>query len=107
MTESGPPPETETDQATNVETPRRKFRWKWGLAILLLGITAIVFNWFRLAPDRTYQVFSVYEGIRNILVGLIIWWLFFSGIVWKRRFQGLGGAALLFVLFFGLLRVES
>ena len=107
MNESGPQTEPEVDQATSVEIPRRTFRWKWGLAILLLGIAAIIFNWFRLAPDRTYQVFSVYEGIRNILVGLLIWWLLFSGLAWKTRFQGLGGAVLAFVLFFGLLRVES
>ena len=107
MNESGPQTEPEVDQATSVEIPRRTFRWKWGLAILLLGIAAIIFNWFRLAPDRTYQVFSVYEGIRNILVGLFIWWLLFSGLAWKTRFQGLGGAVLAFVLFFGLLRVES
>ncbi|HCO22798.1 MAG: hypothetical protein CME31_03960, partial [Gimesia sp.] len=89
MNESGPQTEPEVDQATSVEIPRRTFRWKWGLAILLLGIAAIIFNWFRLAPDRTYQVFSVYEGIRNILVGLLIWWLLFSGLAWKTRFQGL------------------
>ncbi|WP_298868110.1 PQQ-binding-like beta-propeller repeat protein [uncultured Gimesia sp.] len=85
----------------------RKLRWKWGLGIFLVGIGAIFFQWFRLAPDRTYQVFAVYFGIRNIVVGLLIWWLLISGVAWKMRFQGLLGAVLFFVLFFSLLRVES
>ncbi|WP_417390091.1 PQQ-binding-like beta-propeller repeat protein [Gimesia sp.] len=107
MSESGLEADPKVDQATTVETPRRKFRWKWGLAILVLGIAVIFFDWIRLAPDRTYQVFAVYKGIRNILLGLFLWWLLFSGLAWKTRFKGLGGAALVFVLFFGLVRVES
>lgn len=107
MSEGGTQTEAELDQATSVDTPRHTFRWKWGLGILLLGIAAIFFRWFQLAPDRTYQVFAVYEGIRNILVGLFIWWLLFSGLAWKTRFKGLGLAGFAFVLFFGLLRVES
>ncbi len=107
MSESGLETDPEVDQATTVETPRQKFRWKWGLAILVLGISVIFIDWFRLAPDRTYQVFAVYKGIRNILLGLFLWWLLFSGLAWKTRFKGLGGAVLVCMLFFGLVRVES
>ncbi len=67
----------------------------------------MVIQWFRLAPDRTYQVFAVYSGIRNILIGLLIWLLFISGISWKARFKGLFGAVAVFALFFFLVRVES
>ncbi|HBL42795.1 hypothetical protein, partial [uncultured Gimesia sp.] len=98
MSERGRETDPGVDQATTVETPRRKFRWKWGLAILVLGIAVIFIDWFRLAPDRTYQVFAVYKGIRNILLGLFLWWLLFSGLAWKTRFKGLGGAVLVFVL---------
>jgi len=87
--------------------PARKLRWKWGLGIFLLGIAAIFYQWFKLAPDRTYQVFAVYFGIRNILVGMLIWWLFISGVAWKTRFKGLLGAVAAFALLFGLFRVES
>lgn len=92
---------------TSSQRPTRKLRWKWGLGILLVGIAGIFFQWFRLAPDRTYQVFAVYFGIRNIVVGLLIWWLLISGVSWKTRFKGLLGSVLFFVLFFTLFRVES
>lgn len=102
------PADTETTvPAETTERPVRRLRWKWGLAVLVIGIAAMVIQWFRLAPDRTYQVFSVYEGIRNLVVGLLIWWLFVSGVAWKTRFKGLLGAVLAFVLFFTVVRVES
>lgn len=102
------PADTETAVAAETtKRPARRLRWKWGLAVLVIGIAAMVIQWFRLAPDRTYQVFSVYEGIRNLVVGLLIWWLFVSGVAWKTRFKGLLGAVLAFVLFFTVVRVES
>ncbi|MEQ9068446.1 MAG: hypothetical protein RLO18_17045, partial [Gimesia chilikensis] len=102
------PADTETAvPAETIERPARRLRWKWGLAVLVIGIAAMVIQWFRLAPDRTFQVFSVYEGIRNLVVGLLIWWLFVSGVAWKTRFKGLLGAVLAFVLFFTVVRVES
>ncbi len=102
------PADTETAvPAETTERPARRLRWKWGLAVLVIGIAAMVIQWFRLAPDRTYQVFSVYEGIRNLVVGLLIWWMFVSGVAWKTRFKGLFGAVLAFVLFFTVVRVES
>lgn len=87
--------------------PTRQLRWKWGLGILVVGIAAIFYQWFQLAPDRTYQVFAVYFGIRNILIGMLIWWMLISGVAWKTRFKGLLGTVLFFVLFFSVLRVES
>ncbi len=97
----------ESHQASPQPIPIRKLRWKWGLAILFAGIGFTIYQWFQLAPDRTYQVFAVYGGIRNIFLGLLIWWLFISGVSWKARFKGLLGTVLVFVLFFSLLRVES
>ncbi|WP_339735044.1 PQQ-binding-like beta-propeller repeat protein [uncultured Gimesia sp.] len=87
--------------------PKRKLRWKWGLGILLLGIATVIYRWFQLAPDRTYQVFSVYFGICYILVGMLFWWMLISGVAWKTRFKGLIGTVLVFVLFFSLFRVEG
>ncbi|MEQ8851785.1 PQQ-binding-like beta-propeller repeat protein [Gimesia sp.] len=102
------PADTETAvPAETTERPARRLRWKWGLAVLVIGIAAMVIQWFRLAPDRTYQVFSVYEGNRNLVVGLLIWWMFVSGVAWKTRFKGLLGVVLAFVLFFTVVRVES
>jgi len=89
------------------QLPKRKLRWKWGLGIFLVGMGAIFYQWFQLSPDRTYQVFAVYLGIRNIVIGLLIWWLLISGVAWKTRVKGLLGTVLFFVLFFSLLRVES
>lgn len=91
----------------SVSPPVRKLRWKWGLGILLLGIAAIIYRWFQLAPDRTYQVFSVYSGTLYLLIGMLIWWMLISGVAWKMRFKGLLGTVLLFGLFFALFRVES
>jgi len=103
-TEATPADETQPEAAN----PRqRKLRWKWGLAIFLICIAAIVVQWFRLAPDRTYQVFSVYMGIRNLLIGMLVWWLLISGVAWKTRLKGLLGSVLAFGLFFAVLRVES
>ncbi|QDT98808.1 PQQ-binding-like beta-propeller repeat protein [Gimesia aquarii] len=96
-----------SDQVSPESIPTRKLRWKWGLAILFAGIGFTIYQWFQLAPDRTYQVFAVYGGIRNIFIGLLIWWMLISGISWKVRFKGLLGTILFFVLFFSLLRVES
>ncbi|QDU10080.1 PQQ-binding-like beta-propeller repeat protein [Gimesia aquarii] len=96
-----------SDQVSSESIPTRKLRWKWGLAILFAGIGFTIYQWFQLAPDRTYQVFAVYGGIRNIFIGLLIWWMLISGVSWKARFKGLLGTILFFVLFFSLLRVES
>ena len=104
------PEQEELSESDHSETPpvrKRKLRWKWGLGVLLVGIAAMVYQWYQLAPDRTYQVFSVYFGIRNLLVGLLIWWMLISGVAWKTRFKGLFGTVLFFVLFFSLLRVEG
>ena len=97
----------ESVPASSEPQPKRKFRWKWGLGVFLLGIGAIIYQWFQLAPDRTYQVFAVFFGIRNLLIGMLIWWLFISGVSWKTRIKGLLGTIFIFVLFFSLLRVES
>lgn len=97
----------ESHQALPQPIPTRNLRWKWGLAILFAGIGFTIYQWFQLAPDRTYQVFAVYGGVRNIFLGLQIWWLFLSGVSWKTRFKGLLGTVLVIVSFFSLLRVES
>ncbi|WP_299462421.1 PQQ-binding-like beta-propeller repeat protein [uncultured Gimesia sp.] len=104
-TENSGIPEAVSSSAQQL--PRRKLRWKWGLGIFLVGIAAIFYQWFKLAPDRTYQVFAVYFGIRNILIGMLLWWMLISGVPWITRFKGLLGTVLIFVLFFSLLRVES
>lgn len=104
------PEQQELSESDHSEVPpvrKRKLRWKWGLGVLLVGIAAMIYQWFQLAPDRTYQVFSVYFGIRNLLIGLLIWWMLISGVAWKTRLKGLLGTVLFFVLFFSLLRVES
>ncbi|MFK7778822.1 MAG: PQQ-like beta-propeller repeat protein [Gimesia sp.] len=96
----------ESDSDTSAQLPGRKLRWKWGLGVFLVGIFAIIYQWIQLAPDRTYQVIAVYFGIRNLLIGMLVWWLFISGVSWKTCFKGLLGTAIVFVLFFSLLRVE-
>ncbi len=97
----------ETAPSSAQQLPKRKLRWKWGLGIFLVGVAAIFYQWFKLAPDRTYQVFAVYFGIRDILIGMLLWWMLISGVPWKTRFKGVLGAVLFCVLLFSLLRVES
>ncbi|MCA9017489.1 MAG: hypothetical protein KDA77_19355, partial [Planctomycetaceae bacterium] len=97
----------ESGDSKTPSAPKRKLRWKWGLGIFLMGIAAIFYQWHKLAPDRTYQVFAVYFGIRNIFIGMFVWWMLISGVAWTTRFKGLLGTVLFFVLFFSLLRVES
>ncbi|QDT26133.1 outer membrane biogenesis protein BamB [Gimesia panareensis] len=110
LSQTGDAAQTEPEADTPVESPERpvrRLRWKWGLAVLVIGIAAMIIQWFRLAPDRTYQVFSVYMGIRNLVVGLLVWWMLISGVAWKTRFKGLLAAVLSFALFFAVVRVDG
>jgi outer membrane protein assembly factor BamB len=105
--EAPAPAESMTEPVDSTERPVRRLRWKWGVAVVVIGIAAIIIQWFRLAPDRTYQVFSVYMGIRNLVIGLLIWWMLVSGVAWKTRFKGLLAAVFSLALFFAVVRVES
>lgn len=76
------PPQTSLQ--TPVQVVRKKFRWKTGLALFVIGaIGTIIVN--RSAASDTDKVIRTYEGAGITLLALGIWWCFFSGIrLWVR-----------------------
>lgn len=82
-----------TDEATNTQTPTtavsgRRFRWKAGLIVLGIGAVAELLVWFVIASDRTHQVFYSLPVLAALALALTLWWLFFSGLIWKARIGG-------------------
>ena len=59
----------------------RRLRWRSAVVIVLLGLVATLAAWFGL-HDRTYQVFALWVVVPATLFGLLLWWLFASGIAW-------------------------
>ncbi|MEX1229085.1 MAG: PQQ-binding-like beta-propeller repeat protein [Planctomycetaceae bacterium] len=76
-----------TNSASDVTRPRR-FRWKTGLVILLLGVIAGVAAWFYFASNRTDQNVAQLITIMSTMLLLTIWWTFFSGVRWRVRMAG-------------------
>ncbi len=70
----------------------RRLRWRSAVVIVLLGLVAMLAAWFGL-HDRTYQVFALWILVPATLFGLVLWWLFASGIAWWARVIGLVLAA--------------
>jgi hypothetical protein len=67
-----------------VQTFRKRFRWKTGLALFAVGaIGTVILN--RSAASDTHRIIRTYEGVGITLVALIVWWVFFSGVrFWTR-----------------------
>lgn len=98
---SAPPADTGPAAAK----PPRKFRWKIGLGILVVGLIAQAVMWNLWADDRTYQVFSVWYISPAIVFFLLLWWTFISGLRWKTRGLGLLVLAVATGIFFSRFRV--
>lgn len=62
-----------------VGVPIRRFRWKPGVILLVLGIAG-TFIANRMEANDTDRVISTYKGIGVTLAALIVWWIFFSGL---------------------------
>ena len=78
------------------EQPRRRSRlprWiRYGMpiAILVLGGCIEAFFWIQNADDATRRVMFSFYTIPPMLLGLLVWWTFFSGIRWTVRLAILG-----------------
>lgn len=74
--------------ADSASTARQRksagFRWKSGLLLMLIGSGGtLAAN--RLSPDDTSRMIRTYEGAGLTLLGLAIWWYFFSGVSLRKR----------------------
>lgn len=84
-----------------------RFRWGWGLGILLLGIAAELLVWNVIGQDRTHQVFYSLPVVTGTPFFLLIWWVVFSGIDWTTRFLGVGAVASVVLLFYSQYRFDG
>lgn len=85
------------------EASRRRFRWKSGVVILLIGLVAILSVWNLAGLDRTYQVFAMWVLVPAATLAMLVWWLLGSGLAWRWRLVGLA----LLAGFVGCLRVDD
>ena len=96
------PGEPEVDSGPSMDR-RRCFRWWPALLILLFGGGAMLFAWYGMALDRTYQVFSLWILLPTTMFLLLLWWLFASGLRWQTRVVGV----LVVAGFLATLRLED
>lgn len=100
--------EVATPQSAAGRSP--KFRWKWGLGILIVGIVAELFVWNAFAGDSTYQVMFSMPVVSGTPFFLLLWWLFFSGLAFRQKSFGLGvvgGVCTLFLWQFRFMGFEG
>jgi outer membrane protein assembly factor BamB len=84
-----------------------RFRWGWGLGILLTGIAAELIVWNFIGQDRSHQVMFSLPIVSGTPFFLLIWWTFFSGTDWATRFLGVGAAASVVLLFYSQYRFDG
>ena len=68
-----------------------RLRWKAAAAIVLVCCLAAMIAW-SVAPDRTILVIAMYYCVLSMIVGLTVWWLFFSGLKQSIRWTTAGTA---------------
>jgi outer membrane protein assembly factor BamB len=78
-------------------------RWWPAAVIVVLGVAAILFAWFGMGFDRTYQVFSLWVLVPLTLLALAVWWVFGSRLSWKAK----GVGVLLCVVGLSVVRLEE
>lgn len=91
----------------NSEPRERRFRWRWGLGILVLGVVSGWIVWNLTWHDRTQQVIYTLPIATGTPFFLLIWWVFFSDIDWVTRFLGVGAVASVCGLFFSQYRFDG
>lgn len=84
-----------------------KFRWKIGLAIIVLGCVIQMAAWLALEPNRTWQAFSLWGIVPLTTIVTLVWWTFLSGLSWTRRVLGLSCFGLAIAVGSCLLRVDG
>jgi len=98
-TNESPASETGPEPSSGGAAKPRRFRWKIGLGIFLLG--ALIYLVLRQSTDgdRTQQIFYAYIVFPSTALLLGVWWVFFSGLLWKTKARCLIALALLPALF--------
>jgi len=91
-------PSEEADSSAPVS--RRRFRWRIGLAIPVIGAVVHAVVWNRLDGDRTMQVMFGYYVWPAVALLLVLWWTFLSGLRWVNRLKGLAVLGVAVGLFF-------
>ncbi len=69
----------------------RCFRWRTGLAIVVLGGLTQTVVWNLAGSDRTLQVLYSMPILSATILLFVLWWLFISGLPWLSRFLGILG----------------
>lgn len=98
-------------QGTNPEPkphapPRRPRLWP-AVMILALGITRLLWIWLVWPQDTTMQTMHTYLSVLPMVLGLGVWWTFFSRVPWRVRFIGWGVTAACVVVMACLVRVDG
>ena len=85
----------------------KRFRWEFGLGILIAGSIAEAIVWNIYSPDRTYQVMWSMPAVSSTMFLLLLWWIFFCGLTRRAKGIGVGALVLGVGLFMALFRFEG
>lgn len=96
-----------TNPNPSPDTPPRKPRLWPAFIIMALGITRLLWIWFVWPVDTTMQTMHTYLSALPIVLGLGVWWTFFSRTPWRVRFIGWGVVAFCLVITGCIIRVDD
>lgn len=91
----------------NPHAPPRKPRVWPAVVILALGIVRLLWIWLVWPQDTTIQTMHTYLSILPMVLGLGVWWTFFSRVPWRVRGIGWGVVTACVVVVGCLVRVDD
>ncbi|MFQ5638761.1 MAG: PQQ-binding-like beta-propeller repeat protein [bacterium] len=88
-------------------TSSQKIRWRPAAVIVLLDIIFVAWTWLSQAVMRQQQVLNTFysQGVTVLL--LLVWLLFFSKLIWKKRMAFLATFIFALLLFTSLFRFKE
>jgi outer membrane protein assembly factor BamB len=101
--------QTSSESDDRKASPHR-FRWKWGLGILLAGIASQQLQpliWWKIVPSGTRFALSIMWYVWITAFVLLVWWLFFSGLRWTTRVMGTCAFLLVVIVISRVFRIDG
>lgn len=96
-----------TNPIPHPETSPRTPRLWPAFVILALGIFRLLWIWLVWPADTTMQTMHTYLTALPMVLGLALWWTFFSRTPWRVRFVGWGVVAICLVIAGCIIRVDD